>query len=611
MQQYPPHGPHAGGATFPSAGQQQQQQNHPQYGQHHFPRGAAFPSGAFPPYGMNFHPQMGQCPPYFPPPYGAQQAWQHGHFGAPHGGNFGAPHGGNFGALHGGNFGAPHGGNFGGPPGPFGAPFYGQDPANFGTAPPVPAAPVRIPEAPPTAATAPAPAAAKDEPAPDDLDHLFNETEAFLYGDDEEEDAKIRQLQEGSGEYQAKKRRALEGFFQFIIEHPVLGPSLGRLVPSKNHSDPNHTVPAFVAAIQGLPSGDNKGQKILNRVCNAYFETMKGKDKKKPAEPSSVQTKMKMIFAALHADYDVNIGLANLTGQGSFHAYCQARWKVFSAADPKFGAKPYRLPLLDSEVELMVHMIRDPAFPLDEHLRQVTVLAVGCHYASRGVGDYYNLEWGMVEYGVFEVGHPFAGQEWVKVGEGLLSKANTLGLNNTTAKADIKAPHYPVRMGDPFCPGYMLRRLKDATATGAKFVFMSELGKKKKRQFKDAAVPGWLHWKFDNKVRMGKDYIGKAVQSLAKLAGIEQWQMKTNHTVRQNVITKLVNNPTVNPIEIKNLARHVHTETQHKYNRQTMKSEANMAAAIDIKPKNAALPHSSFHQFAGDSSAPGTQSGWI
>jgi len=355
---------------------------------------------------MNFHPQMGHFPPFFPPHY-------NGNFGGPAGGNFGGPPDGNFGALH--------GGNFGGPPSPFGTPFYGQ--ANFSPAPlvPVPAAPAAFP---PTAVdhpapdchtaaanAAPTPAAANDEPSPDNLDHLAKEAEALLYGDDEEEDTKVSKMHESSGEYQVKKHHAIEGFFQFVMEHPTLGKLLGKLLPSKCHTEPNHMIPAFNVAIQGLPVNDKKGYLILNCICNAYFDTLKGKDKKKPAEPSSVQTKMKMIFAALKSDYNVLIGMLNLTGQGSFHAYTQAKWKEFTAADPTFGSKPYHLPLLNSEVETMVHMIHATTFPLHKYICQVTVLLIECHYAFRSLKDYYKLEWKMVGYGLFEAGHPFAGQE--------------------------------------------------------------------------------------------------------------------------------------------------------------------------------------------------------
>lgn len=82
-----------------------------------------------------------------------------------------------------------------------------------------------------------------------------------------------------------------------------------------------------------------------------------------------------------------------------------------------------------------------------------------------------------------------------------------------------------------------------------------------------------------NKV-VGVNSIGKFLKEFAQAAGIEDWNKKTPHTVRQYFITKLANAPDVNPHEVAKKARHKSVNSQKAYVRPTDSSRIAVTNAL-------------------------------
>jgi len=117
-----------------------------------------------------------------------------------------------------------------------------------------------------------------------------------------------------------------------------------------------------------------------------------------------------------------------LKGVGSFAAHCQACWKEVAEHNPEFGSKPFREIFSPEELVTVVAFIRSGSLDLIDYAYQIAILSLGRHLAFRGRQDYRDLEWTMIEYGFYPDGHLLAGEEWIQVGNGLLSKHNQLTL---------------------------------------------------------------------------------------------------------------------------------------------------------------------------------------
>lgn len=144
------------------------------------------------------------------------------------------------------------------------------------------------------------------------------------------------------------------------------------------------------------------------------------------------------------------------------------------------------------------------------------------------------------------------------------------------------------RRSKPTGSGF-LRSLVDFTDSfrpGASHVLMSSISHAKKMEYLRSGVAGSDKWLFHYTKRMGVNAIGACMQQLAQMADISDWKAKTNHTLRQHSITRLVNNPAVNRVEVAKVARHKSTGTQDAYTRPTEQSEmaCNMALRRIHKP---------------------------
>jgi hypothetical protein len=94
--------------------------------------------------------------------------------------------------------------------------------------------------------------------------------------------------------------------------------------------------------------------------------------------------------------------------------------------------------------------------------------------------------------------------------------------------------------------------------------------------------------------RLGINQIGNFLPKLCAAAGIRK---KTNHSLRGYTITKAVNNPNVNQVEVANLAGHKSVASQTAYIRPNADSEiarvkalmpsdfgTSLASTLDVKP---------------------------
>jgi hypothetical protein len=73
-------------------------------------------------------------------------------------------------------------------------------------------------------------------------------------------------------------------------------------------------------------------------------------------------------------------------------------------------------------------------------------------------------------------------------------------------------------------------------------------------------------------------------RNLNKRCGFFDWERFTNHSWRQYAITKLVNDPTVNPAETLRFARHASITSQVPYNRPGEHARSTFQRALAHKP---------------------------
>ena len=515
------------------------------------------------------------------------------------------------------------------PPLPPGLGGTGENPvAAAPTAPPAPAvaaAAALVAAAAPTNATAAVPPADADA-EPNYLADLAKEASSHVLLGDTDANEAIRGRSNGSQTYHNRKMKEFNDFCHWIAEHPVLS-HWGQLVPHAD--DPDQSIPKWIRALQHVPKTNKQAQSVLNTIFIEFFEEQKSRDGRQLMQPQSLKTKLKKVFSMLSNQFSVLIGMKQLQGEGSLESHCQARWAEVRLSDTTFGAKPFREIFTNEELKIVVSYIRNDC-DVDSMAAQVAVVSLGRHLAFRGRQDYRNLEWGMVSFGVFEPGHPFAGQEYCQIGDGLLHKNHQITLcksrrcrpllsllscnlstvyssfliANPTAPVDVVAPKVPVDMNDPFNPGCALRRLRQQTPPGAKYVFMSQAKPGIRMQYLASGRPGSQNWRYHEDIRMGDSSLGECTKSIAKLAGLPNWEKKTNHCLRQSAITDMVNNPDVTDIEAAKHARHKGTGTLPAYVRPTAQQEANRAAALEIKTPEPTKPPAYYGSGA-------SQSGWI
>ena len=228
----------------------------------------------------------------------------------------------------------------------------------------------------------------------------------------------------------------------------------------------------------------------------------------------------------------------------------------------------------------------------------------------------------MVEFGKFPEGHEFAGQDYVQVGNGLLSKNNQLSLGtypartvfhcscsfffsllpflfrlaeNVTARADTEAQKILVDWNDPVNPGPALRKILPLDSTvRALCPDVCHLPQQANGVSPTVALKDPTEWCFHDTKRMGESAVGACMKQLAEMAGIPEWRKKTNHCLRQHTITSLANNPNVNRVETAAVARHKCTKTQDTYTRPTEKSEVQRNLALCGGAAAPKTPHVQF-----------------
>jgi hypothetical protein len=94
--------------------------------------------------------------------------------------------------------------------------------------------------------------------------------------------------------------------------------------------------------------------------------------------------------------------------------------------------------------------------------------------------------------------------------------------------------------------------------------------------------------------RVGVNTIGEFLREICKLAGVPNWQEKTNHCLRKWAITTLANNPNVNQVETANTARHSSIQAQNAYiesNHQSDFARINALKPVAPPPFVGDLPH--------------------
>lgn len=249
------------------------------------------------------------------------------------------------------------------------------------------------------------------------LEALGASARSVVLGGDKATDEAIRTKKPGSKRYQRYKDLEFQKFVDFVSSTNDLV-HFAKLVPDNRGPSLPH-IPLFIASAQMVDPKTPSLLDLYNTIFICWFDTLRGKKEGTPMQPTSFGTKLRRVITKL-SDYGVLIKQKHLKGTGSLDAHTSDYWARVAVQDTTFGARPNRVQLEEPVVRSLLDWIRH-CNQLDDYAREVVVVSNGLqnHF---GACDHYDLEWTMIEFGTYGDGHEYAGQAWVEVGKGLLTK---------------------------------------------------------------------------------------------------------------------------------------------------------------------------------------------
>lgn len=136
---------------------------------------------------------------------------------------------------------------------------------------------------------------------------------------------------------------------------------------------------------------------------------------------------------------------------------------------------------------------------------------------------------------------------------------------------------FPIIWNDPLNIGRILCELRLQCHPSQKFIYCTKASQSELKNFKNI---GMDRVRYSPNKPMGVNTLGDMLKNFCKAAGIVKWDSKTPHCLRQYFITKMANDPTLNPHEIAKLARHKSVTSQEAYVRRNRTAQVNCAIAL-------------------------------
>jgi hypothetical protein len=199
--------------------------------------------------------------------------------------------------------------------------------------------------------------------------------------------------------------------------------------------------------------------------------------------------------------------------------------------------------------------------------------------------EHWNLTWERVrDDGVYEDdGSSLAGLPYLEILE-MVDKKNKLSVSRDNlfktggGTGGLRVAHNP---NDELSVYTLWGRLKGMKHPNQKFVYHYEASAAVREMWE---AEGKGNCRMNPLRRMGRNKVGNLLQDLCTKLQIPGSENLRNHCLRQAGITKMVNDPSINQLEVLHAARHHTSAAQLPYVRSTGRSASNLQAAIACCP---------------------------
>ena len=203
----------------------------------------------------------------------------------------------------------------------------------------------------------------------------------------------------------------------------------------------------------------------------------------------------------------------------------------------------------------------------------------GAMFGFRGSAEHTYLELGNIRKGVFPPGHPWEGQTYYGFG-GFEHKTHKLSMKHSFVPDDDEHMRVPYIPDDPESLGGAIHRMLPKFTRGQTRFYCKLMTKKQKdRYVRDG---GEREHEFQANVHLGKTKIAELFKKGAQILGLDYPELFYPHSLRAMFITSLANDPSMNPQEIMQSARHASFSSSASYVVSDGQSESNKFRALGM-----------------------------
>ena len=194
--------------------------------------------------------------------------------------------------------------------------------------------------------------------------------------------------------------------------------------------------PYFIKLIVQSPTGSlgKECKSFMNcLLVNWFCSLMFGNDSNSPYQPSTVVTNFCALFTTLQLNYRIHFTMKEFTGfPGGVDAVTKEFWSSQEMIDTTFGACPNHNEITVEDAETgKAYLHNKKQFNLYNpyNLLQALFFVNGVFLMLHGCEEHCNMQHSNHTFGVYKVGHEFAGQEFVwAMTENIITKINHTSL---------------------------------------------------------------------------------------------------------------------------------------------------------------------------------------
>lgn len=366
------------------------------------------------------------------------------------------------------------------------------------------------------------------------------------------------------------RRKKFEGEYITSVTVPqkdILGPALTAMVSSPCGIN----VPQIFKTCAGEVTLDKRklaGSSIFFWISHK----LPGRGSKKHIEPDTMMTYLRTFFGHMRDTHDWRFNLdSDFNFEGGLRPCLDIlitkRRKEVGAA---FGTGANQAKMKDvasiNDLDWSVFDENDPK----QHCQKVMVY-FGGYLGFRGSGEHVKLERHHIERGTFEVGHPWAGDEYWAI-QNMPDKTNKLSSSNTILRKN-RSGRIPVKSE----PGQCILRFLDKFSPHQERVYCRPATL---AQLQDLRRSGRKKSMFSAREPLGVNTICLMMNDACAKLGHPEC---SGHGFRRLFITTLANDPRVSIAEAMESSRHSSVSAQLTYVERSGVSESGKFAALGFQ----------------------------